>query len=206
MRRLAVPFFAAVLVAVTMLGVAPSARAASPKLSLADPAGDALDQRPSMDITNLSFEVKKVKPTDPKHSVVISLKLAAAPEQRLVSYDVTAQIPGCGSFHVSYAPNTVLNTLPDPSSPASVYVCNGQTGAADGLELFSPKFSISKDNTMTWTIALDSFPRAAREGGAFTAIQAETQIADPVFGLEGNGQLLPTDELRAELEKEFTFV
>ena len=188
-----------------MLGAGPSAGAASPRLSLTDPVGDALDQRASMDISNLSFEVKKVRPTDPKHSVIITLKLAAAPEQRLVSYDVFADIPECGSFQASYTPNTIPDTAL-PSSPASAYICTGQTGTGDSLVLFSPRFAVTKD-TLTWTIALDSFPKAAREGGMLTNISARTQIADPIFGLEGNGTVgLPTDELLVAPEKEFRFV
>lgn len=210
MRRFATPFFAAALVGVGSIGlITPAARAASPKLTLGDRIGEAVDSRPSMDIERVSFEVKKVKASDPKPSVIITVKLSAAPEKQLVSYDVYATIPECGSFQASYAPGSALNPAL-PQSPASVYVCNGGTSETDSLDLFHPKFAVGKDNTLTWTIALDSFPKLARAGGALTDIKVETQTADPVFGLEGNGSVLglPTDDMTPEVtaNKEFRFV
>jgi len=205
MRRISVPFFVAVLIAVaTLAGVSSPARAASPKLSVGDPAGDAIDTRASMDILNIAFEVKKVRATDPKPSVIVSMKLAAPPEKQLASYTIWATIPECGEFSVDYAPTTLIKTVPSPRSPADAFICTGSSGATDSLSLFSPKFAVSKDNTMTWTIALDSFPKAARAGGTLTQIHAETQIAEPVEGILGNAALgLPTDDVATD--KEFTF-
>jgi hypothetical protein len=206
MRRFSVPFFAAVLIAVaTLVAAAAPAPAASPKLLLTDPAGDALDARPSMDIVNLSFEVKKVKPTDPKPSLIIAMELAAPPEKQLVSYDVWATIPECGSFNATYAPGTVLSANPNgPSPPSTVFICNGSSSETDSLDLHHPKFSITK-NTLTWTIALDYFSKQAREGGTLTEIRGQTQFAEPLTGIMGNAALgLPTDDVLTD--KEFAFV
>ena len=203
-----VPFLAAALVAVAILGVAPSpARAASPKLTLVDPAGDGLDQRPSMDILSTTFEVKKVKPADPKPSLVITMKLGAQPEQQLVSYDIWATIPECGSFNATYAPGTILSKSPAHGypPPSTVFICNGSSDPSGSLDLYHPKFAIGKDNTLTWTIALDYFSKAARAGGKLTEIRAQTQYSEPLTGILGNAAFgAPTDGVTTD--KEFTFV
>lgn len=182
------------------------ARAVSPPLIVKDPAGDSLDARASMDILSTTFEVKKVKASDPKPSLIITMKLGAQPEQQLVSYDVWATIPECGEFNATYAPGTILTKSPAHGNPppSSVFICNGSADPSGSLDLHHPKFAIGKDNTLTWTIALDYFSKRARAGAKLTEIHADTQLAEPLTGIIGNAALgVPTDALATD--KEFTF-
>lgn len=201
MRRLLVLLLA---VPVLLVGAAPVPAAPSPVLALADPKGDAIDGRPSMDILSVTYDVKTLKKGNPP-SLLVTMKLAAPYEQQLAAYHVKSQIPGCGFFDASFAPGTLLSQATGSSSMSWFIEC----GPGDEAVLLFVKPTLNKD-TITFGLSLDSMPKKARAGAKLTAIRAFTTMAEPVMGILGNGELdfdavegVPTDEVRTP--KEYSF-
>jgi hypothetical protein len=206
MRKVLGALFVAALVG----SVAPPSMAASPKLDLVDPAGDSLGAVASFDIVSLSYEVKKLKAKDDP-SLVITMKLAAPPETRLARYTAVAQIPDCGVFEATFAPGTVFSTAIE-TSPSTFFIGCGDPGGTSGDSVLLDTRTDVKGSTITWAIQVTSLPRDVRAGKKLTDIRGYTSLAEPVFGIYGNGSTdtsdevegLPNDEVRTD--KEFVFV
>lgn len=162
-------------------GGAPSAAAPSPPLTVTDPTGDAIDGRASMDIASVVLEMRNIRASDPRPALVVTMKLTAPPEKQAVAYALTAQIPGCGVFNAYFNPGAVLNAH-NGTPPGSVLVCNGRDDPTDDSEIVEVPTAV-RGNTVTWTIAPDSLPKAARTIGRLVGIGGYTSIADPVTGI-----------------------
>ena len=176
-------------------------RAAGP-LTYDDPAGDALDTRASMDIVQVSYDVRQVNKSGPP-SLVVELTLAAPPEAQLATYDIQADAGASCFVDAGYRPGSVAaaaGLLP----AAQFYV------GCDGENAFITGKSLIKDNVITMSIALDSLPKGVREAGELSGFYAFSMTSEPVLGLYGNGYTdgpgnLPTPTDSASTDKTFTF-
>ena len=173
---------------------ASSVQAAAP-LKYADPAGDAIDGRPSMDIVSVTHDLRQINRTGPK-SLVFELELAAPPEPILASYHVVTVLEGCGNLYANFRPGALLlGTIAIPN--ADIWVsCGGDA------ERLSTQFKIT-GNVLRWATALDSLPKDYRNG-VLTNLSAVTSIAEPVIGVYGTARLdgargpLPIDQATSE--------
>ena len=126
---------------------------------------------------------RKVTTYSPTH-LVVTLELAAAPvEAPGVRYKVEAEIEGCGSFSVAYAPNTVYANLLGPSS--MFLGCGGADPIGGEGQILFPKFAI-EGSRLVWTQSIKTFPKNVREGSVFTAHNATVDIVEPVVGVQGS--------------------
>ena len=174
-------------------------RAAAP-LTFEDPAGDALDTRPSMDILKVTYEVRQVNRTGPP-SLVTQLTLAAPPEGQLATYSMDAEAgPEC-FIDATYRPGR-LWTEAGVAPAAEFYVGCGSDAA------FVPAKMDIKDNVITLSVAMDSLPKQAREAGELTGLYAFSMTSEPALGLYGNGYIdgpgnLPTATDSATTDQTF---
>lgn len=178
------------------------ARAAVTPLAYEDPAGDALDIRPSMDILKVTHDLRQINKTGPK-SLVYELTLAGPPEAQLISYGVEGDAGPC-FVDAAFRPGTVFSQVVGSGAAQFFVGCEGMES-----ELIDAK-SLIKGNVITMSIALDSLPKPARESGELKNLYSFTQNAEPVTGIFGNGDqdlgmpgVLPTDS--ASTDKTFKF-
>lgn len=182
---------AGLLFVVLSVLVAGSARAGAP-LKYIDEPGDALDGRASMDIVNVTHDLRQVNKVGPP-SLVFEMELGAPPEAQLASYYVFSVIEGCGDFYASFRPGSVVfGNL--GIAPADFWLdCAG-----DGGDILAGQFRI-EGNVLRWSIALDGLPKDVRAGQQLSQLHALTQIAEPATGiigtgwLDGNAAPLPVD-------------
>ena len=181
-----------VLAALAVLS-AGSVRAAE-SLTYSDDKGDALDGRASMDIVSVTHDIRQINKGGPP-SLVIEMELAAPPEAQLVSYEIRANVDGCGYFQASYTPGTAW-TAAVGSAPASFFIECGSPPDSTGstATLLDAQFRID-GNKLRWSGALDSIPKELRKNVTFTDINSFTQIAEPFMGINGTSDAgLPIDE------------
>ena len=181
---------AALVAAALALLFAGSAQAAPVKYS--DEKGDAVDARASMDIVSVTYDVRQVNKSGPP-SLVIEMELAAPPENQFVSYETRAEASGCGFFEASFTPGTVFVAGLD-SAPGSFWIGCGsppdETGST--ATLMDAQFRID-GNVLRWSAAMDGIPKELRSGSTFSQLHAFTQIAEPVMGIDGTGNVLGED-------------
>lgn len=164
------------------------------ELKYGDEAGDALDGRASMDIVSVTHDVRQINKSGPP-SLVLEMELAAPPEAQLASYEIRANVDGCGFFQASYTPGTAWGAGVG-SAPASFFIECGSPADSTGstATLLDAQFRID-GNTLRWSGALDSIPKELRSNVTFTDIHSFTQIAEPFMGINGSADAnLPMDD------------
>jgi hypothetical protein len=189
----------AVAVGALMLGL--PAHAVTP-LTFADPAGDALDSRPEMDIVKVGYDLGKTKTGKPQF--VISLELAAPPSLQLSAYGIQVaahDTADCAEFEVDFRPGRVIERIGNSPFEAWVSDCAG------GLDLLTAQGEV-KGSVIKWFIPFDSLKKKQVAYGKLKDFRAYTGTVDPIFGLEGNASiegnwLLPTDD--ATTDKVFSY-
>ena len=124
--------------------------------------------------------VKTYTPTQ----LVVTLELADAPvEAPGVRYKVEAEVQGCGTFSVSYAPNTVYANL---LGPASLFLgCGGADPVGGEGQVIFPKFA-KEGSKLVWTASLKLLPKNVRAGAVFKAHNATVDLVEPVVGVQGS--------------------
>lgn len=162
-----------------------------------DPAGDALDTRPSMDILKVTHDFRQVNKSGPP-SLVFEMTLGAPPEQQLVAYYARSTADGDCWLEAWFTPGRLLDVVTGGSN-ATIYQGCGDDGA------FVPAKFLIKGNLLTWSIAVDSIPKPIREAGELQELHAYTQTTEPVFGIVGNGTLIPARTDSAVTDQTFRF-
>ena len=205
MRRIRLLTTAGVAVlAATFL--APNAIAAP--LVVEDPAGDALDARPEMDIVSVTFESK---PRNPRNtpSLVVTIELAGPIDKSTataVSYNVNTEVPDCGYLNFTWSPGTLLEGGPGTGAYSNLSTsCGGEPDSTgDGTYLgIDAKAELDGNKLILWT-SLASLTKEVRAVGKLTNIQATTENAEPVTGIIGTGIVgAATDE--ASSDKTWSF-
>ena len=177
------------------------AQAAVTPLSIDDPAGDQLDARASMDIVNVTYDVRQMNKTGPP-SLVVIMTLSGPPEAQLASYRANANAGDSCRIDFTYQPGTVFAQVAGSGAGNIFMGCDGDT------ELVEAK-TLIKDNVITMSLALDSMPKPLRAVGELKDLYSFSQNAEPLTGLIGNGDLdvintpVPSDS--AETDKTFKF-
>jgi hypothetical protein len=169
--------------------------AAPVKPQLVDAAGDALAGQKNSDILAGRFSTvgevvtkvvrgKKVTTYTPK-KLVATMTLAAPPStQKGWTYNLTADIAGCGSVNFAYSPGAAVaggsafffgcgdpSTVPGDSTPSSLITLDPEV----------------KGNTITWDLGLKAMPREIKVGSKFSNFGAVVDVNEPVFGIVGPG-------------------
>ena len=180
----------ATVAALAAVSAAPASAAVTP-LHYEDPAGDALDVRPSMDIVKVTHDVRQINRTGPP-SFVVEITLAAAPETQAVSYHAEGVAGEC-QIDAAFRPGTAFSQAAAWGPAHFLINCPAGGGIVDGKSLI-------KGETITLSVAMDSIPKEARAVGVLSELVAFSQIADPAVGIMGNGYhdtggpgVLPTD-------------
>ena len=180
-----------------------SVQAAEP-FSYGDDKGDALDGRASMDIVSVTHDIRQINKSGPP-SLVVEMELAAPPEAQLASYEIRAEVEGCGFFQASYTPGTAWSAAVG-SAPASFFIECGTPADATGstATLMDAQFRID-GNKLRWSGALDSIPKELRSNTTFSDIYSFTQIAEPFMGINGTSDAnLPIDEAATDKPWSYT--
>lgn len=193
----------ALLCATALLAVVAAPAHAGP-YTAKDDTGDSLDTRASMDIVSVTYESKPMAPRDTP-SLVITLELAGAPEAAGTSYDVHTEVEGCGYFQMTYAPGTILQAAGIGGDTSFFMECGSAPDSTGSTATLLDGSRRIDGNKITVWIPLGALPKELRGGGTMTDLLAYTQVADPIFGIIGNGSVgLPsTDELVAPMNWTF---
>ena len=166
------------LVAGLLVGGAIPVRAVTP-VSYADPAGDQVDLRPSMDILKVSWDVEHTG-LGGRPRLVVEMTLAAPPEKQLVNYTASGKVSTGCYVKASYRPGTVFTAVAaEPSSQFAV-------GCQESIHRVNARSGI-KDGVITMSIPLGSIPKSFRDKGELTELLATTEIAEPLSGILGTG-------------------
>ncbi|HEV2890503.1 MAG TPA: hypothetical protein VGX28_09010 [Frankiaceae bacterium] len=115
--------------------------------------------------------------------LVVTLALADVPvEQPGLKYKVEANVEGCGTFALAYAPGTVYAGI---SGPSTLFLgCGSSDPVAGEGQILFPKFS--KDgNKLVWTLSLKTLPKNVRAGSVFTGHNASVDVVEPILGVQG---------------------
>lgn len=181
------------LLAAALATVAFTAPAEAKPFSYADTKGDI--PVAGVDIVSVTYATdgttttkrvgsKTVKTYVPSR-LLVTLNLAAAPVQQAgIKYKVEANIDGCGTFSVSYAPGTVYAT--QLSGPASLFLgCGGTDPLTEGTLLIFPKYEVS-GSKIVWSIPLKSLPKEARAGAHYSGHNASVDLVEPILGVQGS--------------------
>lgn len=168
------------LVAGLLIGGAAPVRAVSP-VSFEDPAGDQLDLRPSMDILKVSWDVKRTSKVG-RPWMVVEMTLAAAPEERLVSYFAEGDAGSDCFVEASYRPGNVFAEADINSDAWFIAGCNRD--GDEMAQIVDARLEI-KGNVITVSAPLDAITKAIRDSGQLTALSATAEIAEPMTGILG---------------------
>jgi len=178
-----------VLAAAFALGLGGAAQAGTggpSTLTFADKAGDNTSPSKAQDITGVTFTTtgkvarKKYVPT----SLVITVTLSAPPSaDGTTIYEVAFDQPGCGNVYLSVVPGSAVLD-PSYNSADCGSAPDATTGSTSTSFAAEPE---TRGSSLVWTVPLSSLPAPAKVGTKFTALNAFTDLVDPVFGIFGPG-------------------
>ncbi|HEU0131447.1 MAG TPA: hypothetical protein VFQ85_10715 [Mycobacteriales bacterium] len=179
----------AVLAAVAV--AAPPSYAAAPgparPLAWTDPAGDALVPHGSLDIVGVTVRTtgRVVRRAYRPERLVVTLRVAdAVVAPAGVTYHVRATIPDCGDLDLVYTPGSIYSVA--GSNAWAFGECAVLRPTVAGTTVYvTPVRATVAGATVTWTVPLDLVDVEA--GTEFTAVEARTEVCEPVFGYFGNG-------------------
>lgn len=116
--------------------------------------------------------------------LVVTMALAGTPVQQPgFRYEVEAEVAGCGTFALAYAPGTVYAGLLGPSS---LFVgCGGADPIGGDGQIIFPKFAVS-GSKLVWTVTLKTLPKNVRAGAVFSGLNASVDLVEPVLGVQGS--------------------
>ena len=169
--------------------LAPTAIAAP--LVVEDPAGDALDARPEMDIVSVTFESKNRNPRNTP-SLVVTIELAGPIEKATataVSYNVNTEVPGCGYLNFTWSPGTLLEGGPGTGAYSKLTTsCGGEPDSTgDGTYRgVDAKAELDGNKLILWS-SLESLTKEVQAIGEVTSIEATTENAEPATGIFSTG-------------------
>ena len=185
--------------AVAVSAFAAPGGAAAPRPQVVDPAGDAVGGQGGMDITSAVWSttgttsVTKVRgrkvTTYTPTKLVVTTNLAAAPTANPpMSYEMSAEVDGCGEVRFTWTPGTVFSELIGDSS---LWVDCGEADPTTGdTLLLIPNVDMKIGaKSVTWTISLKMLPKNVRAGSRWSDFRAAVDVIDPVFGLYGTRDL-----------------
>ena len=181
--------------------LAPTAIAAP--LVVEDPAGDALDARPEMDIVSVTFESKRRNPRNTP-SLVVTIELAGPIDKSTataVSYNVDTEVPGCGYLNFTWSPGTLLEGGPGTGAYSKLTTnCGGEPDSTgDGTYRgIDAKAELDGNKLILWS-SLESLTEEVRDVGEITNIEATTENAEPATGIIATGIVgVGTDEATSD--------
>lgn len=179
--------------------------ALSEPMVITDPAGDALDARPSMDLVSVTLESAIRKPGKTP-SLIVTFELAGPIDRSTataVGYNLNTQVPDCGYLNFTWSPGTLLEGGPGAGAYSKVTTSCGGEPSSTGEGTYrgiDAKAEIDGNKLILWT-SLESLTKEIQAARMIDSIQATTENTEPATGIIGTGGLgLPiyTDEVTSD--------
>lgn len=115
---------------------------------------------------------------------------------------MNSTVPECGYFQASYRPGAVLASQ---GSQLNQYFmeCGSEESAGTGTSTaVDARAQVDGNKIVIWA-PVAAFPKEVLASGQLTEISVQSQVADPMFGIMGNGLVVPTDD--AATDKSWRF-
>ena len=182
MRRFVRPAVALSGLALAVAATGAHAATPAPSLTYKDPAGDSTSVTGSADILSVTYGTSgtgKGKKYVAKN-LVVTMALAAPPtSDGTTLYEVEATLPGCGYFTMSYIPGAKLGGVNGYAQCGSEPDETGSTGTLFGFA------TEVVGKTLIYRLPFKGLPGGLRVDDELYALNAKTDVVDPVFGLFG---------------------
>ena len=157
---------------------APASGAMRPLNQVVDPKGDA---KANLGFADIVTGLWTTTGSGANRALVGTLTLAGAVRTEPgFTYEMSAEVEGCGRVEFAYTPTSVSGTQ---LGQKSFYIgCGAPDDPLGTMSLYDEVALNVHGRAITWTVPLRALPREVGPGSLYTTFEALADVAEPFFG------------------------